>query len=124
MSNSEGRYSAGYVAIAFLLGGAVGAGLAALLTPKTGLEVRGRIREQAYAARGEACRVADEVREKAGDLLDKSKDLIEQKKAVLESAYEAGKEAMEREKERLVARMKHEQQEEDEETSSVEKEEA
>jgi gas vesicle protein len=123
MSNSEGRYSAGCVAIAFLLGGAVGAGLATLLTPRTGPEVRSRIREQAYAARGEAYRVADEVRDKAGDLLDKSKDLIEQKKAVLESAYEAGKEAMEREKERLVARMKHEKIEEGEETSS-EKEEA
>jgi gas vesicle protein len=108
MSNSEGRYSAGCVAIAFLLGGAVGAGLATLLTPRTGPEVRDRIREQAYAARGEAYRVADEVRDKAGALLEKSKDVIGQKKAVLESAYEAGKEAMAREKERLVARMKSE----------------
>lgn len=108
MSNSEGRYSAGCVAIAFLLGGAVGAGLATLLTPKTGPELRNRIKEQAYVARGEAYRVADEVRDKASALLDKSKDVIEQKKAVLESAYEAGKEAMAREKERLVARIKSE----------------
>jgi gas vesicle protein len=113
MSNSEGRYSAGCVAIAFLLGGAVGAGLATLLTPKTGSEVRSRIREQAYAVRGEAHRVADEVRDKASDLLDKSKEVIEQKKAVLESAYEAGKEAMAREKERLVARIKSEKVEEE-----------
>ncbi|MBW1931882.1 MAG: YtxH domain-containing protein [Deltaproteobacteria bacterium] len=119
MSNSEGRYSAGCVAIAFLLGGAVGAGLATLLTPKTGSEVRSRIREQAYAVRGEAHRVADDVRDKAGDLLDKSKGVIEQKKAVLESAYEAGKEAMSREKERLVARMKSEKAED----TSSEKEE-
>jgi gas vesicle protein len=96
------------VAIAFLLGGAVGAGLATLLTPRTGPEVRNRIKEQAYVARGEAYRVADEVRDKAGVFLDKSKDVIEQKKAVLESAYEAGKEAMAREKERLVTRIKSE----------------
>lgn len=121
MSNSEGRYSAGSVAIAFLLGGAVGAGLATLLTPKTGPEVRNRIKEQAYVARGEAYRVADEVRDKAGALLDKSKDVIEQKKVVLESAYEAGKEAMAREKERLVARIKSEKGEED---TSPEKEKA
>ncbi|MBW2164404.1 MAG: YtxH domain-containing protein [Deltaproteobacteria bacterium] len=108
MSNNEGRYSASCVAIAFLLGGAVGAGLATLLTPKTGPEIRDRIREQAHTVRGEAYRVADEVRDKAGALLDKSKDVIEQKKAVLESAYEAGKDAMAREKERLVARMKSE----------------
>lgn len=120
MSNSEGRYSAGCVAIAFLLGGAVGAGLATLLTPKTGSEVRNRIREQAYAARGEAYKVADDVRYKASELLDKSKGVIEQKRAVLESAYEAGKEAMSSEKERLVARMKSERAEED---TSPEKEE-
>ena len=120
MSNSEGRYSAGCVAIAFLLGGAVGAGLATLLTPRTGPEVRDRIRDHAYAARGEAHRVADEVRDKAGNLLDKSREMIDQKKAVLESAYEAGKEAMVREKERLVAHMKSEKGEE----TSSEKEEA
>ncbi|MFO8240905.1 MAG: YtxH domain-containing protein [Dissulfuribacterales bacterium] len=120
MSNSEGRYSAGCVAIAFLLGGAVGAGLATLLTPKTGSEVRNRIREQAYAARGEAYKVADDVRYKASELLDKSKGVVEQKRAVLESAYEAGKEAMSREKERLVARMKSERAEED--TSSEQEE--
>jgi hypothetical protein len=44
--------------------------------------------------------------------------VIEQKKAVLESAYEAGKEAMAREKERLVAHMKSEKGEKGEETSS------
>ncbi len=112
MSNSEGRYSAGCVAIAFLLGGAVGAGLATLLTPRTGPEIRDRIREQAYTVRGEAHKVAEDVCDKAGDLLDKSREMIDQKKAVLESAYEAGKEAMAREKERLVAHMKSEKGEE------------
>ncbi|MEA1992044.1 MAG: YtxH domain-containing protein, partial [Thermodesulfobacteriota bacterium] len=93
---------------------------ATLLTPKTGPEVRDRIREQAYTVRGEAHRVAEDVRDKAGGLLDKSREKIDQKKAVLESAYEAGKEAMAREKERLVARMKSEKGEE----TSSEKEES
>ncbi len=114
MSSNEGRYSAGCVAVSFLLGGAVGAGLAMLLTPRTGPEIRDRIREQANTVRGEAIRVADDVRDKAGDLLDKSKEVIEQKKAVLESALEAGKEAMEREKDRLVSHIKSEQGEKDE----------
>lgn len=112
MNNNEGGFSAGWVATAFLLGGTIGAGLAMLLTPKTGPEVRERIREQAGTVRGGAFRVADEVRDKAGEILDKSKDLIEQKKAVLESALEAGKGAMEREKSRLMERIKKEKQEE------------
>ncbi len=106
--NSDGRYSAGSVALAFLLGGAVGAGLAILLTPRSGPETRERIREQAFAAKDEAKRVADEVKEKAEELLEKSKEYVEEKKAILESALEAGKEAMEREKEKLLAKVRQE----------------
>ena len=112
MSCEEGHHSAGVVAVAFLLGGAVGAGLAMLLTPRSGPETRERIRDQASTVREEACRVADEVREKACDLLERSKGLVEEKKAILESALEAGKEAMEREKEHLMARIKQESEEE------------
>lgn len=114
MSCNDGRFSSGAVAIAFLLGGAVGAGLAVLLTPKSGPETRERIREQAYAVKGEAMKVADDVRDKAEELLEKSKEYVEEKKAILESALEAGKEAMEREKEKLLAKMKKEAGEEGE----------
>ncbi len=103
MSCGQGHYSAGSVGLAFLLGSAVGAGLAMLLTPKSGPETREQIREQAMAVRAEAMKVADDVRERAEELLEKSKELVEHKKALLESAFEAGKEAMEREKERLMA---------------------
>jgi gas vesicle protein len=112
MSCGERHYSAGAVAVSFLLGGAVGAGLAVLLTPRSGPETRERIREQATTVRGEALRVADDVRERASELLEKSKGLVEEKKAILESALDAGKEAMEREKERLMARIKTEPKEE------------
>ncbi len=106
---NDGRYSAGSVALAFLLGGAVGAGLALLVTPKSGPEARELIKDQASAARDEALKVADEVKEKAVELLEKSKEVVETKKTVLETALEAGKEAMEREKERLMAKIKKEE---------------
>jgi len=112
MSCGERHYSAGAVAVAFLLGGAVGAGLAVLLTPRTGPETRDRIREQAGTVSGEVRRVADGVRDRAAEFLEKGRDLVEQKKAVLESAIEAGKEAMDREKERLMARMEQDRTEE------------
>ncbi len=108
---SEGRFSAGSVALAFLMGGAVGAGLALLVTPKSGQEAREMIKGQATAAREEALKVADEVKDKANELLEKSREAVEAKKAVLESALEAGKEAMEREKERLIAKMQAEEEE-------------
>ncbi len=115
---SNGRYSAGSVALAFLLGGAVGAGLALLVTPKSGPETRELLKDQASAAKDEALKVADkvadEVKEKAVELLEKSKEVVEAKKAVLESALEAGKEAMEREKERLLAKIGKEEQEKEE----------
>lgn len=112
MNVGEGRFSSGAMAVAFLLGGAVGAGLAVLLTPKSGPETRERIRRKADAMYGETVRIADDVREKAGDLLEKGKELVEQKKAILESAMEAGKEAMSQEKERLLARIKKEEKDE------------
>jgi len=108
---SEGRFSAGSVALSFLLGSAVGAGLALLVTPKSGPEARELIRGQATQAREEALKVADEVKEKAVELLEKSKEAVETKKAVLESALEAGKEAMEREKERLITKITKEEEE-------------
>ncbi len=108
---NDGRYSAGSVALAFLLGGAVGAGLALLVTPKSGPEARQLIKGQATAAREEALKVADDVRDKAAELLEKSREVVETKKAVLETALEAGKEAMEREKERLMTKIKKEEAE-------------
>ncbi len=106
---SNGRYSAGSVAISFLLGSVVGAGLALLVAPKSGPETRELIKEQASVAKEEASKVADEVKEKATELLEKSKEVVETKKAVLESALEAGKEAMEKEKERLLTKIKFEE---------------
>ncbi|MGB9712489.1 MAG: YtxH domain-containing protein [Dissulfurimicrobium sp.] len=105
------KFSAGSVVAAFLLGGAVGAGLAILFTPKSGPETRERLLERANYLRERAGEAADEVKEKAAGLLEKGKEFIEEKKTILESAIDAGKEAMEREKERFVSRFKKEGEE-------------
>ncbi len=103
---SREGFSAGSLTLAFLLGSAVGAGLALLVAPKSGPETRELIKEQANVAKGEALKVADEVKEKATELLEKSKEVVETKKEILESALEAGKDAMEKEKERLLTKIK------------------
>ncbi|HID98453.1 MAG TPA: YtxH domain-containing protein [Thermodesulfobacteriaceae bacterium] len=111
MSCGERRYSAGSVALSFLLGGAVGAGLAILLTPQSGPEARRKIRSQADTVREEALKVTEGFRTKAEDIVEKSKEMVKEKKNIIESAVEAGKEAMEREKERIMTKLQKESEE-------------
>ncbi len=102
--DDEGKgFSASAVIFSFFVGGLVGASLAALLTPKSGDEMRERIRQLAGSARDRADSLSDELKGKASHLVDKGKEYVEQKKHILSSAIEAGKEAMEREKARLMA---------------------
>lgn len=100
--HDEDGYSAGTVLLSFLLGGVVGAGVALLLAPKSGRETRQRIFD-----------LADDVREKAEDYYEqvsggisstigKGKDFLQEKKSVIATAVEAGKEAYEKEKEKLA----------------------
>jgi len=86
MGDDKG-FGAGTVLLSFLIGGIVGAGLAAFLTPVSGPEARQRIR-----------RMKDELVDKAEGYVHEAKDYAQHKQASLKSAYEAGKEAYEREK--------------------------
>ena len=81
----------GGIFLAFLVGGLVGAGLALLYAPFSGKETRERITG-----------LAEEYRKKAedwsGDLKQKAESFIEEEKAVIKAAYDAGREAMAKEK--------------------------
>jgi gas vesicle protein len=90
---SDERCSSG-VFMAFLAGGLIGAGLALLYAPGPGRETRERITG-----------LADEIRKKSetwtGDLRHKVEDFIEEERSVIKAAYDAGREAMSREKARF-----------------------
>ncbi|MFA4828221.1 MAG: YtxH domain-containing protein [Thermodesulfovibrionales bacterium] len=86
----DNGYGAGSVLLSFLLGGAVGAGLALLLAPQSGPETRRKIQD-----------FAEDMKERVGSTVEKGKDLFEQKKSVITTAIDAGKEAYEKERERL-----------------------
>ena len=88
--------------LAFLLGGAVGAGIALLLTPQSGSRTRRQIREAGRDVTEKASAYYDQVRERMDDVVGKGKDLVLEKKPLLTAAIEAGKEAYEREKERKI----------------------
>lgn len=101
MSDDERGISAGTVILSFLAGAAVGAGVALLVAPKTGEELRGKIKDLADDAVDKIKEYASEAQDKIRSSYEDGKDLVLEKKSIITSAIEAGKEAMEREKEKF-----------------------
>ena len=91
MSEERDCNGSGGLFFAFLAGGLIGAALALLYAPVSGKEARERIGG-----------LADEYRRKAegwsGDLKKKVESFIEEEKSVIKAAYDAGREAMAKEK--------------------------
>jgi gas vesicle protein len=100
MANDEHETYACKVFLTFLAGAAVGAVLSLLYAPKTGKELRGKIGELTDDAVDKVKTYATEAQEKIKSTFEDGKEVIMEKKAILTSAIEAGKEAMEREKEK------------------------
>ena len=83
--------NAGGVFMAFLAGGLIGAGLALLYAPVSGTEARVKINE-----------VVDDMKNKTEgwgvDIKKKVDSFMEEEKAIIKAAYDAGRDAMEKEK--------------------------
>ncbi len=99
---SEDR-GGGFIA-GFLLGGLVGAAAALLLTPRTGEETRGSLRERGIELRVKAEEAAAKAREEADELLLRSKAAFEEQKGRIMDAVEEGKEAAAQKKAELLAK--------------------
>ena len=100
MKEEEG-YSTGSVLMSFLLGGVVGAGLALLLAPQSGEETRRKIKELADDVKDKTTGFVDQAKHTVSDFVDESKGIIDEKKSLFTAAVDAGKDAYEKEKERL-----------------------
>lgn len=100
MSEDRG-YSGSAVALGFILGGALGASLAMLFAPESGRRTRERLRDLAADVRDKTIDLTEELRDKTEDALERSRETIEEKKSILSAAIQAGKEALQRERERL-----------------------
>jgi gas vesicle protein len=86
------------VVLAFILGGAIGAGLALLFAPERGPQTRARLRDLATDLRERTADLAGDLRGRVEDAVGQSKELFDEKKSILSAAYQAGKEAMDKEK--------------------------
>lgn len=100
MSNHDNGVSAGTVFLSFLAGAAVGAGVALLVSPKTGREIREKIAGLTDDAVGKIKEYVSEAQDKIKSSLEDGKEVLMEKKSILASAIEAGKEAMDREREK------------------------
>jgi gas vesicle protein len=98
----EEGYGSGTILLSFLLGGVVGAGLAFLLAPQSGIETRRKIKDLADDVKEKTNAYINETREKVAGAMDDGKGYYEEKKSLIKSAIEAGKEAYEKEKEKFT----------------------
>jgi gas vesicle protein len=83
--------NSGGVFVAFLAGGLIGAGLALLYAPVSGREARAKIGD-----------VVEDLKKRSenwsSDMKKKVESFMEEEKAIIRAAYDAGREAMEKEK--------------------------
>jgi gas vesicle protein len=100
MSEERG-YSGTAVALGFILGGALGASLAMLFAPESGRRTRERLRDMAADMRDKTVDISEDLRDKAEDAIERGREVFEEKKSILSAAMQAGKDAMQRERERL-----------------------
>jgi gas vesicle protein len=89
----------------FLLGGLIGAGVALLVTPRSGREIRGLIGEGVREGRVRGDRLRHRVLEKGRALVDDASDFVDRQRQSLQwrrdrlaAAVEAGREAYREEK--------------------------
>jgi gas vesicle protein len=95
-------HGSGSVLLSFFLGGIVGAGLALLFAPQSGTETRRKIKDITDDVKGKSGDYVEQTKEKVTTFVDQGKDTLEGKKSLVKSAIEAGKDAYEKEKEKLL----------------------
>lgn len=89
------------VLILFLLGGAAGALTALLLAPQSGKQTRQQIKEASIDVREKLSDYYEMATEKIGAVAETGKDLMKEGKPLFTAAIEAGREAFEKERERM-----------------------
>ncbi len=101
MASDNGGVSVGTVFLAMVTGALAGAVAALLLAPQSGEESRQQLRS--YARRAEEG--IRDIGEKAGKEFERvvqaGRDIYEENKTVLSEAFDAGRDAMKRERDRL-----------------------
>jgi len=98
MAEEQRGGSCGSIFMAFVVGAAIGGGLALLTAPLSGQETRDKFRELSDDLREKAKQSAEEAEARIRAAIDEGRETLAEKKEIIRSAIEAGKEAMEAER--------------------------
>jgi gas vesicle protein len=98
---SNGKGCTGSILFSFMLGGLVGAGLTLLFAPMSGEDARDRITGFKDDVKDKADELIHETKDKVSSSYLKGKDYLKDKQSILTSAIDSGKEAYEKEKNKL-----------------------
>jgi gas vesicle protein len=93
--------SMGAMGLAFVTGGLLGFAAALLLASQSGRQSREQLRGYARRAEERVHGLADKATEGVEQVLSKGREFIKDKQAIVTEAVEAGRTAMQRERERL-----------------------
>jgi len=99
-------FSPGAVGLAFVTGALVGAAVALLLAPQSGRETREQMRGYARRTEDNLRDLAGKATEALDQVVERGREVLQEKKTVLSEAFEAGRDAMRRERERLAGEKK------------------
>ena len=90
----------GTALLAFISGAALGAIAALLLAPQSGRKTREQLKGYARKAEHTLREAASEAGQRFEEAVTEGKEFVEARKSVLREAFDAGREAMKRERER------------------------
>ena len=104
----ECRYhGGGSVFLSFIMGAAIGGGLALLFAPRSGEETRDQIRQLGDDARDKIRDIISDAERRVKEAIEEGRELVHDKAEVIASAVEAGRAAyQEAEKEKPAAKPK------------------
>lgn len=90
----------GSVFLAFVMGAAIGGGLALLSAPRSGRETRERVREMTDDVRERVKEATDDAEKRIRQTIEEGREALQEKKEMVKSAIDAGREAMDAEREK------------------------
>ena len=105
---ADDRGSSAAVLLAFLSGAALGAVAALLLAPESANDQRERLRRYARRAEGQLHEMAGRAGEVFEEVVGQGKEFVETKQSALREAFEAGRQAMRQERDRMRGEGPHE----------------
>ncbi len=89
---------AGSLLLAFVMGAAIGGGLALLAAPRSGRETRDKIRGLADEVQERVKDYTTQAEDRVKATLEEGRELLKEQADLIKAAVEAGKEAMEEER--------------------------